>query len=199
MKLGEKLSDIVSEKMGTWRFVSILSVATALWIGWNVYVAKPKRFDPYPFVALNLCYSFLAGFTAPILLMSSNRQGALDRARMIENLELERQDNKHLHAMLHKIVTLEEDIENAMKLRTSPVPAQPEWVCNDCGETFGTWWEGGQYWGPTKHHATYHVDQCQVCGKDVPCTEPRDFGYLRKEWIDFAAANIPKKTVVEEA
>lgn len=198
MKLGDYLSDSVSKWLGTWWFVSALSFFTAVWIGWNVNAPKNKRFDPFPFVALNLCYSFLAGYTAPILLMSSSRQGRLDRERMIENLELERQDNKHLHAMLHRIITLEEDIENAMKLRTSPIPAQPQWVCHVCGEMFGTWWEAGQYWGPTKHCATYHVDDCQVCGKHVPCTEPRDFGYLRKEWIEFAEKNIPSKPQADQ-
>lgn len=184
MKLGDKFSDNISKWIGTWYFVSLLSIVTALWIGWNVHAPKTKRFDPYPFVALNLCYSFLAGYTAPILLMSSSRQSEVDRERMMENLELERQDNKHLHAMMHRIISLEQDIEDAMKLRTNPIAVQPKWVCYDCGRKYGLWWQNGEYSGPTKHHATYHVDKCDSCGKDVPCTEARDFGYLTKEWME---------------
>lgn len=190
MRLKDKLSDNISKMIGTWYFVGILSTITALWIGWNVYSPKAKRFDPYPFVALNLCYSFLAGYTAPILLMSSNRQGELDRQRMQENLELERQDNKHLHAMMHRIISLEQDIEDAMKLRSGKTVApQPEWVCSSCGERYGLWWQGGNYTGPSRHDATFHVDECRVCKKNVPCTEPRDFGYLVKEWTHHDTAS----------
>ena len=184
MKFGDKLSDFVSSGMGTWKFVGFLSLVTALWIGCNTYAPKEKRFDGYPFVALNLVYSFLAGFTAPILLMSGNRQAELDRRRMIENLELERQDNKHLHAMMHRIITLEHNIEDAMKLRTTAVTPQPEWVCNECGIKYGFWWKNDSYTGPDRLVATYHVDDCSVCGSHVPCTEARDYGYLSKEWLE---------------
>ena len=113
MSLKDKLSDNITKWIGTWKFVGLLSIITAVWIGWNVYAPKAKKFDPYPFVALNLCYSFLAGYTAPILLMSATRQGEMDREKMIENLELERQDNKNLHMMMHRIISIEQDIETA--------------------------------------------------------------------------------------
>ena len=184
MTLGHKASDFISRNMGTWKFVGFLSIATAVWITWNVNGPKSKQFDPYPFVALNLCYSFLAGFTAPILLMSSSRQDEIDRKTIIENLELERQDNKHLHDLVHKVITLEEDIESAMKLREQSAASQPEWVCNSCGSKYGLWWtQDGKYVGPAVHAATYNTDKCNVCGDTVPCTEARDFGYLRKEWL----------------
>jgi len=86
--LGEKLSDLVSKQLGTWKFISILSTITAFWIGWNVYAPKNKKFDPFPFIALNLTYSFLSAYTAPILLMSSSRASEADRKRSVENLTL---------------------------------------------------------------------------------------------------------------
>lgn len=59
----------------------------------------------------------------------------------------------------------------------------PAWVCHDCGTRFGTWYEDGEYLGPSHHCATYHYDTCDVCGThDVPCTEPRDYGHLRSDW-----------------
>jgi hypothetical protein len=59
----------------------------------------------------------------------------------------------------------------------------PAWVCHDCGTRFGTWYEDGEYLGPSHHNATYHYDTCDVCGMhDVPCTEPRDYGHLRSGW-----------------
>ena len=45
--------------------------------------ALPKmlglRFDPYPFIFLNLLLSMLAAIQAPIIMMSQNRQSTKDR------------------------------------------------------------------------------------------------------------------------
>lgn len=51
----------------------------------------------------------------------------------------------------------------------------PDWICAECGETYGR--------RACNAHATWHKDMCGVCGKVTSCTEPRDFGYLRPEWI----------------
>lgn len=54
------------------------------------------------------------------------------------------------------------------------------WICNDCGTKYGHWWATGQYTGPETHYATYHIGNCEYCGaRNVPVTEPRDFGGLR--------------------
>lgn len=54
------------------------------------------------------------------------------------------------------------------------------WVCHDCGIAYGKWYKDGEYVGPNNHYPTMHYDTCDVCGThDVPCTEPRDYGYLR--------------------
>jgi len=45
------------------------------------------------------------------------------------------------------------------------------WVCSDCGKKYGYVATGC---------STFHVDTCDVCGEEKPCTEPRDYGYLPK-------------------
>ena len=44
-------------------------------------VAVLGAWDPYPFILLNLALSFQAAFTAPIIMMSQNRQNAVDRQK----------------------------------------------------------------------------------------------------------------------
>jgi len=57
-----------------------------------------------------------------------------------------------------------------------------DWICMACGEKWGLWWVNGVYKGPAHHCATYHEGTCGVCSKtNVIVTEPRDYGYLRKE------------------
>lgn len=90
------LSDRVSESIGSWKFLISLTIITFVWIIWNITAPKNKRYDEYPFILLNLTYSFMAGYTAPILLMASNRQSEIDRKRDIENLELDKTDHVQL-------------------------------------------------------------------------------------------------------
>ena len=182
MTLGEKLSDAVSSQLGTWRFVGILSAVTAVWVLWNVNAPKSKEFDPYPFVALNLCYSFLAGYTAPILLMSSSRQAEADRKRSIENLNIDRADHARIDSMLHKIQAMEESLVEAVLQREDPSSRQPVAVCSDCGSKWGLWYLDGEYIGPSTHFSTYKTTTCEVCNKVKPCTESQDYGNLRLGW-----------------
>ena len=46
------------------------------------------RWDPYPFILLNLILSFQAVYTAPIIMMSQNRLSGIDRQRAIECFEI---------------------------------------------------------------------------------------------------------------
>ncbi len=77
---GERAADAVAAAMGSWRFIIIQSVIVAAWILLNI-VAVVRRFDPYPFILLNLLFSTQAAYAAPIIMMSQNRQAAKDRER----------------------------------------------------------------------------------------------------------------------
>lgn len=59
---------------------------------------------------------------------------------------------------------------------------QPDWVCRDCGHTWGLWWDEGKYSGPVRHCATYHIGKCGVCGNRTDVTEARDYGSLKEGW-----------------
>jgi uncharacterized membrane protein len=64
--------------MGSWRFIIFQTMALLLWIALNA-VAWVNAWDPYPFILLNLALSFQAAYSAPIIMMSQNRQAAKDR------------------------------------------------------------------------------------------------------------------------
>ncbi len=62
-------------------------------------------------------------------------------------------------------------------------PDYPAWVCDTCGQDYGTWYKKGSYIGPPHHYATYHQGTCGVCGaENIPVTSPRDYGHLAGEW-----------------
>ena len=75
---GQRIADAVAATMGSWRFIIIQSTILLLWIGLNV-TAYIGRWDPYPFILLNLALSFQAAYAAPFIMMSQNRQQDVDR------------------------------------------------------------------------------------------------------------------------
>ena len=77
--LGERVADRVAAVGGSWRFIISFGVFLVAWMAFNAVQGKP--FDPYPFILLNLVLSCLAAVQAPIIMMSQNRQAAVDRMR----------------------------------------------------------------------------------------------------------------------
>nr|WP_282097571.1 DUF1003 domain-containing protein [Luteibacter sp. SG786] len=78
MTFGQRLADNVSRFGGSWTFIIIFGLGLLLWTGLNSYVLH-KPFDPYPYIFLNLMLSMLAAVQAPVIMMSQNRQAAMDR------------------------------------------------------------------------------------------------------------------------
>ena len=75
---GDRFADVLTALVGSWRFIVVQSILIAFWIGVN-FLAWSEHWDPYPFILLNLLLSFQAAYTAPIIMMSQNRQAAIDR------------------------------------------------------------------------------------------------------------------------
>src|ERR1041385_5504410 len=76
---GERLADQIATGIGSWRFLIVQTILVLLWVGINI-TGLVLRWDPYPFILLNLMFSVQAAYTGPILLLAGNRQAAKDRA-----------------------------------------------------------------------------------------------------------------------
>ncbi|OQP39744.1 hypothetical protein A4H97_16085 [Niastella yeongjuensis] len=81
LSFGQRLADRVARFGGSWKFISWFAVILAIWIGVNLVLVTRDRFDPYPFILLNLLLSCLAAIQAPVIMMSQNRQEEKDRKR----------------------------------------------------------------------------------------------------------------------
>jgi uncharacterized membrane protein len=82
MTFGQRLADKVAEWGGSWTFVSGFAMFLLAWVVLNsLLLAGQARFDPYPYIFLNLILSMLAAVQAPIIMMSQNRQAAKDRVQ----------------------------------------------------------------------------------------------------------------------
>src|ERR1700729_782383 len=65
---------------GSWTFIIVQTMIVVLWIGLNL-LALVHRWDPYPFILLNLVFSTQAAYAAPLILLSQNRQADTDRIK----------------------------------------------------------------------------------------------------------------------
>ena len=73
-----KLADRIAMFGGSWYFILAFLVVMMTWMVVNVLFT---RFDPYPFILLNLLLSTIAALQAPVIMMSQNRKEEKDRQR----------------------------------------------------------------------------------------------------------------------
>ncbi|KZF12048.1 hypothetical protein A2J03_18795 [Rhodococcus sp. EPR-157] len=70
--------------LGTGRYLAIQTGIVIVWIFINV-AAVNLRWDPYPFILLNLAFSTQAAYAAPLILLAQNRQDDRDRVSLEED------------------------------------------------------------------------------------------------------------------
>jgi uncharacterized membrane protein len=102
--LGERLADIIASGIGSWKFLIIQTILVLLWVGINL-VGLIARWDPFPFILLNLMFSVQAAYTGPVLLLAGNRQSQKDRLTLeyaaSEAERSDRQDRQILEQIKH--------------------------------------------------------------------------------------------------
>ncbi|MBC8155630.1 MAG: DUF1003 domain-containing protein [Bacteroidetes bacterium] len=109
---GQKLSDRVARFGGSWRFIILFGIILTLWIIFNVLAIGAYRFDPYPFILMNLILSCIAALQAPIIMMSQNRQEEKDRMRSENDYLINLKAEMQIRSLNQKIdVLLEEQIK----------------------------------------------------------------------------------------
>jgi uncharacterized membrane protein len=74
------LAERFARAFGTPQFIVGQTIVVALWIAANA-VAIELRWDPYPFILLNLAFSTQAAYAAPLILLAQTRQAERDKIR----------------------------------------------------------------------------------------------------------------------
>jgi uncharacterized membrane protein len=78
---GQSISDKVARFGGSWSFIISFSAILFVWIIVNTFLSEEVKFDPYPFILMNLILSTIAALQAPVIMMSQNRKEEKDRKR----------------------------------------------------------------------------------------------------------------------
>jgi uncharacterized membrane protein len=107
LTVGQRIADIVASNMGSWRFIIIQSCILVVWIALNI-TAYVERWDPYPFILLNLALSFQAAYAAPFIMMSQNRQQDVDRMAAEHDYQINIKAELEIELLHEKIDKLRE-------------------------------------------------------------------------------------------
>mgnify|MGYP000166779466 CR=1 FL=1 len=93
--------------IGQGRFIIAQSILLAIWVTLNI-VSVVQHWDPYPFILLNLMLSFQAAYAAPVVMMSQNRQSAIDRRDAKHDYEVNLKSELEIELLQDKISLLQE-------------------------------------------------------------------------------------------
>jgi uncharacterized membrane protein len=104
---GQRIADTVATVMGSWTFIICQSIILFVWIVLNI-TAYVERWDPYPFILLNLALSFQAAYAAPFIMMSQNRQQDIDRKAAEHDYQINIKAELEIELLHQKIDELRE-------------------------------------------------------------------------------------------
>src|SRR6266446_4473659 len=107
LTLADRAADKIAKFGGSWKFISASILFTLCWIALNTWLLHDKGFDAYPYVLLNLVIGMIASLSAPVIMMSQNREAQKDRLRA----DLDYQVNLKNEMLLGEILRLLEKRE----------------------------------------------------------------------------------------
>lgn len=116
--LGQRAADAVARFGGSWTFIMLFTLVLVAWVLLNSYFllrGGGKPFDPFPYILLNLFLSMLASIQAPVILMSQNRQGEIDRRNAANDYEINLKAELEIMALHEKMDEFKQQLLDMQK------------------------------------------------------------------------------------
>jgi len=111
LTLAQIYTDRMANAMGSWNFLIGSILIIGAWITLNIVMWQYK-WDPYPFILLNLALSSISALQAPIILMSQNRQAERDRINARYDYLVDRRSMKEIRDMQKDLDEIKEMIRS---------------------------------------------------------------------------------------
>lgn len=118
----QKLADQVAQWNGSWSFLILLIVSTAIWTGINA--VPGLQFDPYPYQFFNFFLAFLVAVQGPLLMMSQNRQVLKERLHAEADYRVNLKNETGIGQVLLELAELRRELAE-MRLETFTKSAAP--------------------------------------------------------------------------
>jgi uncharacterized membrane protein len=123
--LGQRMAEQVAALVGSWWFLGGQALFLLLWLVYNT-LQFTTRFDPPPYILLNLLLSFQAAFTGPVLLIAANvgamrdhRQADRVEHLVAQNEQLAEQNAQLVSRILSVEQMLDEHVAQSLRAHTS--------------------------------------------------------------------------------
>ena len=134
-------TEAIARFFGTGSYLLIQTIVVAVWIMLNVF-AVGLRWDPYPFILLNLAFSTQAAYAAPLILLAQNRQENRDRVALEQDRRRAEETKADTEYLARELAALRlaigdvaktrehlrrelEDLHELMRARFGEPPAAP--------------------------------------------------------------------------
>ena len=109
MTFGQRIADAVATGMGSWTFIIIQTMFVIVWMTANIIEVVTRRWDPYPFILLNLLFSTQAAYAAPIIMMSQNRSAERDRFQANADYQTNVESKKDIESVQVQLARIENE------------------------------------------------------------------------------------------
>ena len=100
-----RLTERVARFLGTGKYLFWQTLTVIVWIVLNL-VAVSLRWDPYPFILLNLAFSTQAAYAAPLILLAQNRQDDRDSVSLKEDRKRAEQTKADTEYLARELASL---------------------------------------------------------------------------------------------
>lgn len=143
LTFGQRAADLVARIIGTWRFIIIQTLLLTGWVIVNI-TAWIYHWDPYPFILMNLVLSLQAAYTAPLIMMSQNRQAARDRLEAHNDYLINQKAEEEIRVLMDHLVAQDQALTEinlvVQQLRDHFLPVMDA----SAGEASGPYPESGE-------------------------------------------------------
>nr|WP_108870474.1 DUF1003 domain-containing protein [Tessaracoccus timonensis] len=99
-------AEAVARFMGTAKFLVYMTVIVVAWVALNLVGIYGFKWDPYPFILLNLFFSTQASYSAPLILLAQNRQEDRDKISLDEDRRLAAQSRADMDFLAREIAAI---------------------------------------------------------------------------------------------
>ncbi|MGO8962336.1 DUF1003 domain-containing protein [Mycobacterium sp.] len=111
-----KFTESIARFFGTGSYLLIQTMVVIVWIALNI-TAVSLRWDPYPFILLNLAFSTQAAYAAPLILLAQNRQENRDRVALDEDRRRAQETKADTEYLARELAALRLAIGDVAKTR----------------------------------------------------------------------------------
>ncbi len=132
-----RFSESIARFIGTGRFLMWQTIVVIVWITLNLF-AVSLRWDPYPFILLNLAFSTQAAYAAPLILLAQNRQENRDKVALEDDRRRSEQTKADTEFLARELAAvrlalgevatrdyLRRELDELRELLAAPQPAAP--------------------------------------------------------------------------